>query len=168
MRVVPRLRAFLDERHVPYEVLAHSRDYTAQETAAHTHTPGREFAKAVIVRAGDGYLMTVLPAHHEVDLERLSAALGHRVVDLASEEEIARLCPDCEPGAIPPFGNLWELSVVASSALTEDEHITCNAGSHREALRLTWNDYRRVVEPRLLDFSRSAQTAATQGAPARG
>jgi Ala-tRNA(Pro) deacylase len=168
MHTIPRLRTLLDERHVAYEVLGHSRDYTAQETAAHTHTRGREFAKAVIVRAGDGYVMAVLPAHHEVDLERLGAALGHGAVELASEEEIARVCPDCEPGAIPPFGNLWELSVVASLALTEDERITCNAGSHREAIRLAWNDFRRVVEPRLLDFSRPAQPAAPRGAPERG
>ena len=168
MRSVPRLRAFLDERHVPYEVLPHSRDYTAQETAAHTHTRGREFAKAVIVRAGSGHVMAVLPAHHEVDLERLGAALGHRSVELASEEEIARLCPDCEPGAIPPFGNLWDLSVVASFALAENERITCNAGSHREAIRLSWSDYRRVVEPRLADFSRPASPGPPHGAPARG
>jgi pyrimidine operon attenuation protein/uracil phosphoribosyltransferase/prolyl-tRNA editing enzyme YbaK/EbsC (Cys-tRNA(Pro) deacylase) len=119
-----RVLALLDSHGLAYERIRHPRDYTAQETAAHTHTPGRQFAKAVMLRLSDGYAMAVLPAHHHVDLERLGAALGGRQVELASEQQIAELCPDCEEGALPPFGNLYGLRVYASPVLARNDRIT--------------------------------------------
>jgi Ala-tRNA(Pro) deacylase len=143
----------LDREKVRYETLRHSRDYTAQETAAHTHTHGREFAKAVVVKVGGAFAMAVLPSHHVVDTERMSAALGGRRVELAGEDEIGRLLPDCEEGAIPPFGNLYQLPVYVSPVLGESERITCVAGSHEEAIRLAYRDWERLVRPQVIDFS---------------
>lgn len=161
-----RLRAHLDDHDVKYEQIHHHRDYTAMETAAHTHTPGREFAKAVIVKVNGDYAMAVLPSHHVVDLERMAAALGGARVELASEEEFEGLCPDCEEGAIPPFGNLYALEVFVSPVLAENERITCVAGHHAEAIRLAYRDFERLVKPRPLDLSIVYQPE-DPGAPAR-
>ena len=163
-----RLLALLDSHGIAYERVRHPRDYTAQETAAHTHTPGREFAKAVLLRLSDGHAMAVLPAHHRVDLERLGAALGGREVELASEPQIAELCPDCEVGALPPFGNLYGLPVYASPALASNERITCVAGSHADVIRLAWSDYERLVQPQIVDFSVPDAEHPPPQAPERG
>jgi Ala-tRNA(Pro) deacylase len=148
-----RLRAYLEKNDVQYEQIHHHRDYTAMETAAHTHTPGRQFAKAVVVKVDGDFVMAVLPSHHVVDLERMAAALGGAKVELASEEEFEGLCPDCEAGAIPPFGNLYALEVFVSPALAEADHITCVAGHHAEAIRLAYRDFEQLVKPRPLDLS---------------
>ncbi len=163
-----RVQALLDERGIEYETIHHARDYTAQETAAHTHTRGREFAKAVIVKVGDGYAMAVLPSHHAVDPERLSRALGGERVELASEQEIARLLPDCEVGAIPPFGNLYDLPVYVSPTLTEDRTITCVAGTHEDAMRLAYRDWESITKPRVVDFSAALHGRRGAEAPRGG
>lgn len=155
--VSSKLTAFLDEHGADYEVIHHRRDFTAQHTAADTHTPGQEFAKTVVVLVGDNFAIAVLPAHHRVDLEELRDALGKREVRLASEAEIGRLCPDCEVGAEPPFGNLYYMPVYLSRAMVGNEHITFNAGSHEDAIRMRFADFERLVQPRVLDFSRPAE-----------
>lgn len=167
--IAARVRDFLDEHGVDYERLHHQRDYTAMETAAHTHTPGRQFAKAVMVRVGGELAMAVLPSHHVVDVERLSAALGGAPVEIASEEEFANVCPDCEEGAIPPFGNLYGLPVYVSPTLAENERITCVAGHHAEAIRLAYRDFDRLVKPRQVDLSVVFHGPPREpGAPERG
>jgi len=148
-----RLRTCLEENGVAYERIHHHRDYTAMETAAHTHTPGKQFAKAVIVRIRGDYAMAVVPSNHVVDLERLASAFGGAEVALASEEEFQGLCPDCEEGAIPPFGNLYGLDVYVSPALARHERITCVAGHHAEAIRLDYRDFERLVNPKPVDLS---------------
>jgi len=151
--IASRLRALLEENGVEYERIHHHRDYTAMETAAHTHTPGKEFAKAVIVRVRGDFAMAVVPSHHVVDLERLASALGGAEVALASEEEFQGLCPDCEEGAIPPFGNLYDLEVYVRPELAANERITCVAGHHAEAIRLDYRDFARLVKPKPVDLS---------------
>jgi Ala-tRNA(Pro) deacylase len=151
--IAERVRELLDANDVEYEVIHHRRDYTASQAAADTHTPGRHFAKAVIVHVAGGAAMAVLPSHHVVDAERLSFALGGKEVRLASEEEIDGLIPDCEGGAVPPFGNLYGMPVYVSPELAKSETITCVAGSHADAIRLSWRDYERLVRPHVLDFS---------------
>lgn len=151
--IAKRLREFLEDNGVEYERIHHHRDYTAMETAAHTHTPGKQFAKAVIVKVHGSYAMAVLPSNHVVDPERMAAALGGAKVELASEEEFVGLCPDCEAGAIPPFGNLYGIDVYVSPALAANEWITCVAGHHAEAIRLAYRDFERLVEPKALDLS---------------
>jgi Ala-tRNA(Pro) deacylase len=167
--IAARVRAFLDEEAVEYERIHHQRDYTAMETAAHTHTPGKQFAKAVIVRVSGELAMAVLPSHHVVDVERFGAALGGADVVIAHEDEFANLCPDCEEGAIPPFGNLYSLPVYVSPALAESEHITCVAGHHAEALRLDYSDFERIVQPKQIDLSVVYHGPPREpGAPERG
>ncbi len=152
-QIPQRLVSYLEEHAVTYESLHHHRDYTAQETAAHTHTPGREFAKTVLIWVDGSYAMVVLPAHHEVELEKLRLALQAQDVKLASEEEMRELCPDCEVGAISPLGNLYDLPVYLSTAMLADQQITFNAGTHEDVIRMARSDYERLVQPRVLEFS---------------
>ena len=144
-----RLIRFLDESGAPYEKIPHRRDVQARETAADTHTPPEEFAKTVFVEVDGKYAMAVLPATHFVSERLLGDALGADHVRLASESQIEELCPDCEVGAAPPFGNLYKLPVYVSPALTKDEKITFNAGSHEHAIRMSYADFERLVKPRV-------------------
>jgi Ala-tRNA(Pro) deacylase len=154
MTVATRIKAKLDAGRVAYEVISHPIDGSAPATAAHTHTPGREFAKAVVVRAGKGYAMVVAPAHHRIDLSRVGEVIGQpEAAALATEDEIAHLCPDCERGAVPPFGNLYGLPVVVSDELSREPRITFNAGSHAEAIRMRYQDWATLVKPRVAHIS---------------
>ncbi len=148
-----KVKAFLDNSHVKYETIHHSADFTAQQTAAHTHTRGREFAKTVIVRLPDGFVMAVVPAHHRVDLAKLAEIAGATEVQLATEPEMDRLFPGCDTGAEPPFGNLYGLPVWVSSTVAADERITFNGGTHEDAVRMRYADYARLVHPYVADFS---------------
>ena len=156
VQISERLRDFLEQQHVPYETIRHTTDFTAQHTAADTHTPGREFAKTVVVRVDGKPAFAVLPAHHRVDFERLRGALGAGEVALCSEHDMEELCPDCDAGAVPPFGNLYEMPVYLSPALAGDERITFNAGNHQTAVRMAFADYDRLVRPRRVELSREA------------
>ncbi len=151
-----QLMSFLEESSVPYEVIHHSLDYTAQEAAHDTHTRGIEFAKTVIACIDGQYAMLVLPAHRRVSWDRLRSALDANKVGLAKEEEMGDLCPDCDVGAQPPFGNLYGLPVYLSSEMTADERITFNAGTHEDAIRLDMADYQRLVQPRVIDLAMSS------------
>lgn len=148
----PKVTAFLDAHHVPYEVIHHRVDYTAQETAADTHTPGREFAKTVILDVGVGHAMAVIPALYRVDLEKIRQSVGTRQVSLASELEMSQLCPDCDVGAEPPLGNLYDMPVYVDPTLEKDETITFNGGTHDDAIRMRYEDFERLVHPRRLDM----------------
>jgi Ala-tRNA(Pro) deacylase len=150
------LLELLEWESVAYEVIHHPVDYTAQETAGDTHTPGIEFAKTVLCCVDGSYAMAVLPAHHRVNWDALRRALGAQEVGLASEDEMADLCPDSEVGAAPPFGNLYQLPVYLSSAMAGDARITFNAGTHADAIRMGMDDYRGVVRPRVIDLSMPA------------
>lgn len=148
-----RVRSFLEDRGVLYQVIHHPRDFTAEETAHHTHTPGRSFAKAVVVRGGDRYALALVPSNHHVDLEKVGAVMQGSQPELASETEIRDLCNDCDVGAVPPFGNLYGLAVYASPELAACEEITCVAGTHEDAIRVSWRDFARLVRPRIADIS---------------
>ena len=142
-----RLKEFLDKEHVKYVSIGHSPAFTAQEIAAAAHVPGKELAKSVIVKIDGELAMVVLPASEHVRLMSLRETLGARNVELADENEFEGAFPDCETGAMPPFGNLYGMKVFVSQALREDEEIAFNAGSHSELIRLTYADYERLVHP---------------------
>lgn len=150
---INKLRAFLDENHVKYVVISHSRAFTAQEVAASAHIPGREVAKTVIVKVGGKMSMAVLPATFHVDFEMLQTAIGSGDVVLATEEEFCKIFPDCQTGAMPPFGNLYGIPTYVAEALAEDEEIAFNAGSHTELVRMDYSDYERLTSPILLRFA---------------
>ena len=150
---IKKLFDLLEGEGISYEIIRHRADYTAQETAADTHTPGREFAKTVLLDLGDrGHAMAVVPATYRLDLEKIRRSLRTPRVELASEDLMRDLCPDCEVGAVPPFGNLYDLPVFVDPTLASDEMITFNAGTHEEALRVRFADYERVVHPVLVDM----------------
>jgi len=144
---VERLKEYLDNENVRYVSLKHSQAYTAQEVAATAHVSGKELAKTVMVKIDGEMTMVVLPASSQVDLRRLQEAVGSRDVELAAEQEFEDDFPDCELGAMPPFGNLYGMKVFVSPALRQEEEIAFNAGSHSELIRLTYKDFDRLVHP---------------------
>lgn len=145
---------FLDKSGVPYKVFEHRPVFSAQRLAQIEHEPGRFVAKPVIVKADGRFLMCVLPADAKVDLETLKEQLDVKSLELADEEDFARLFPDCEVGAEPPFGNLFNLDTVMDRSLEKDDHILFRAGSHTKALRVDMADYRRLAHPRILNLCR--------------
>jgi Ala-tRNA(Pro) deacylase len=148
-----KLRAFLQSCDVPCRIIAHAPAYTAPETAAAAHVPGRDFAKTVIVDIGGRTAMVVLPANRKIDLPDLRDMLGEPDVRLASEDEFSARFPDCEPGAMPPFGNLYGLPVYVAPGLAAEEEIAFNAGTHHEVIVMAFADYVRLVHPTILDFA---------------
>ena len=151
---VHKLRTFLDDNHVKYVTIGHSPAFTAQEIAAAAHIPGRELAKVVMVKLDDEMVLAVLPASHRVAIEQLRSATGARVVELATEEEFRNRFPDCEVGAMPPFGKLYGMRTFVAESLEDDERIAFNAGSHTELIQLSFADFRRLAEPKILRFAR--------------
>lgn len=146
---LPSLTEFLDRNHVEYAVIPHLPAYTAQGIAGLTHISGKELAKTVIAHVGETMVMVVLPANNRLDLNLLKEAAGAETAALASEFEFYNRFPECETGAMPPFGNLFAMPVYADESLTKDEEIVFNAGTHRELIRMRWNDYTRLVKPRI-------------------
>lgn len=148
-----RVIEFLDKEAVRYKQSEHPPTFTAQEMAAVEHEPGRFVAKPVIVKVDGKYLMCVLSACCKIDLGRLKDQLGAGSVELADETEIGRIFDDCELGAEPPFGNLYNLSTVMDKALEEDDHIKFQAGTHDKAISMSIDDYLILVQPKVLEFS---------------
>ncbi len=148
-----RVIKLLDKSAVNYEVTEHSPAFTAQQMAAAEHEPGKYVAKPVIVKADGKYIMCVLSACYKIDLGALKNQLGVKSVELAREDEIGEMFDDCELGAEPPFGNLYDLPTIMDKALEKDDHITFQAGTHDKAIRMDMDDYRKLVEPKVLEFS---------------
>ncbi len=153
MPILAKLREYLDSNHVRYEVMSHRQAFTAQEIAAAEHISGKEVAKVVMLRSGKEFLMTVLPAPYRVDLKRAQAVLGKPDLALATEEEFAGLFPQCEPGAMPPFGNLYHLPVYVDERLAKDDTIVFNAGNHTQTVRMAYADFARMVQPKVVSLA---------------
>lgn len=149
-----KLKQFLDDNQVKYITIAHSPTFTAQEIAASAHIPGHEVAKTVMVTLDGKMAMAVLPAPLHVNLELLLEATDATSVTLASEADFKELFPECELGAMPPFGNLWSMEVFVAAALTKDEFIAFNAGTHTELIRMEYKDFERLVHPNVVAFAR--------------
>jgi Ala-tRNA(Pro) deacylase len=146
----PRLHHFLDERHAPYTTLTHGRTITAQATANAAHVGTRHFAKTVMLKVDGRLSMMVMPAAYRADLTRLSRALGGPVVELAEESEFRDAFPDCEVGAMPPFGHLYGMPVYVDSRLAQEPEIVFNAGSHTDLVRMPYAEFERLAQPELL------------------
>ena len=149
-----KLRDFLDSHRVKYLVISHSLAYTAQGIAALAHVSGKKLAKTVIVNLDNVLAMAVVPASLHVDLDALKTLTGAQSVEIATEREFMNAFPDCETGAMPPFGNLYGMEVYADSSLADNEEITFNAGTHRELVRMAWADVVRLVHPIITDLTR--------------
>lgn len=147
-----RLEEYLKERQVPFQVQQHELAYTAQETAASEHVPGKMVAKSVIVLADGKLVMLVVPAPFRVDFRKTAAIVGAKDVRLAHEDEFASAFPDCEVGAMPPFGNLYDLAVYVDSALAEDETIIFPAGTHTDTISMKYGDFAKLVNPSVAEL----------------
>lgn len=155
MSVPQRLKSFLDSNYVPYESLSHSTTYTAQGTATLMQISGKEIAKTVVLCAGtqgDETILAVLPGSKHVKFDKLAAALG-KPVRLATETEFCRLFPDCELGAMPPFGALYNLPVYIDESLAKDVEVVFNAGTHHDAVRMRFDDLVRLAQPKICSFT---------------
>ena len=148
--ITDKLRSYLDLHDVKYVTIRHSPAFTAQEVAQTAHVPAKEMAKTVIVNVEGRMAMVVIPASKRLSLDEVRFIVGNSHVRLAQEHEFRDIFPDCETGAMPPFGNLYRLEVYVDPALAENEQIAFNAGSHSDVLRLRWTDYERLVEPRVV------------------
>jgi Ala-tRNA(Pro) deacylase len=146
---------FLADHHVKFVTISHSPAFTAQEIAATAHVPGKQLAKTVVVKLDGQAALAVLPATDMVSLERLRRATGAQLVELASEDEFGDLFPGCEVGAMPPFGNLWDLNVFVDQRLREDEQIAFNAGSFTELVQLSYSDFETLVHPTVMRLATS-------------
>jgi len=154
-----KVRQFLDSHHVKYVVIGHSPAYTAQEIASLAHISGKEMAKAVMVKVDGKMAMAVLPASYKVDFESLKQGLGAANVELAHEWEFKHLFPDCEVGAMPPFGNLYDMPVYVADRLTEDEEIAFNSGTLTELFSMKYKDFEDLVQPKVIKFAMAGQAA---------
>lgn len=155
MSISKTLKDYLDREHVRYDVLSHPEAFRAVAVAQTLQATEKEMAKVVIVKVQERFVMTVLPASWDVDLHRLRAVFAAHQVRLATEEEINSLFPDCELGAMPPFGILYGLPVYVDQSLTEDEEIVFQAGTHSDAIRMRYQDYAALVFPVVAEFHRS-------------
>jgi len=150
---VRKLKEFLDREKVKYVSITHSPAYTAQEVAQSAHITGKELAKTVILELDGEMAMAVLPADRKIVLQDLRELTGSDEVKFASEDEFRQKFPDCETGAMPPFGNLYDMDVYVAESLTRNQEIAFNAGSHTEVIRLAFSDFERLVQPKVISFT---------------
>jgi len=153
-----KVKDFLDDKKVKYVSITHSLVYTAQEIAASAHIRGKGLAKTVLVKVDGKMAMTVLPASYKVDFDMLKEALGSNDVRLSNEQEFKDKFPGCEVGAMPPFGNLYDMETYVAASLVEDEEIAFNAGTHKELIRMEYSDFEKIVKPKILRFSTKYKT----------
>lgn len=150
---IKKLKEFLDSHEVEYVTISHSKAFTAQKIAASAHIPGKELAKTVMVIIDGKMAMAVLPASYKVDFDLLKKVTRAHKVELSTEEEFRDIFPQCDIGAMPPFGNLYGMDVFVAQSLAEDEEIAFNAGFHTELVRMSYKDFERLVKPKVLKFS---------------
>jgi Ala-tRNA(Pro) deacylase len=152
MEIPKRLIDCLNENKAQYEILRHPEAVTAQRIAQAEHVKGRHHAKVVMAKSGDQHLMIVLPADHQIDLEQAEKTIGNPV-SLGKEQEFQSLFPDCAIGAMPPFGNLYNLPTYVDKQLAKQDYIVFEAGTHTDAIKMSYRDYEKIVKPKVADLS---------------
>ncbi len=150
---ISRIKEYLDSHNVKYTVIYHSMAFTSQEIAAIAHISGHVLAKTVIIRVEGKLAMAVLPASYKVNFRVLKDIVGTSNVELAGEQEFKYRFPECETGAMPPFGNLWGMRVYVSERLSYNDEIVFNAGSHTELIKMSYKDYEKLVRPTLTSYA---------------
>lgn len=143
---------YLDEHHVDYSCLEHPAAFTAQEIAAEAHIPGRHLVKTLVLKLDDKWVMFALPADLYLNLQKLKELTGVQECHLARESEFKDLFPECEIGAMPPLGHLFDLPMMCSKSLLDDEEIAFNAGNHTELIKMRWKDFKELENPKILDI----------------
>jgi Ala-tRNA(Pro) deacylase len=148
-----KLKKFLDDQKVKYVTITHSQAFTAQQVAASAHIRGKDMAKTVMIKINGKLCMVVLPANQQVNFQVLKEITGSENVSLAHESEFKDLFPDCELGAMPPFGNLYGLEVFVAESLSKDEEIAFNAGNHAELIQMFYKDFEHLVKPKMVKMA---------------
>lgn len=151
--ITRKLESFLKTSKVSYEKIDHPETFTSQATAQIEHISGKQMAKVLIVKADEKDVMVMLPASCKLDLNKFREAVGAKKVRLESEQEFAPLFPDCEKGAMPPFGELYHLPLFADKSIAENDQIVFNGGSHHESIRMRYQDYEKTAHPRLVELA---------------
>ena len=154
MKCRERLEQYLRENGVGFEVKTHNQAFTMQEVAAALHVPGRQVAKVVLVQADEKMIMLVLPAPYRLDFARARKLLGVKEVSLAAEDKFTGLFPDCATGAMPPFGNLYNVPIYVDKSLAEEATMVFRIGTHRETMKLAYADFARLAQPTVGEFAR--------------
>lgn len=149
---VKKLKEFLDSQGIKYMTINHSAAFTAQEVAASACVPGKELAKTVIVKIDGKFAMAVLPASSRINFDIFKQSVGAAKVELATEHEFQDMFPECDVGAMPPFGSLYDMNVYISERLREDKEIAFNAGSHTELIRMSFQDFEQLVKPKVIEM----------------
>ena len=150
---IDKLEQYFAEKRIYYEIQEHRTAFTIQEVAALLHEKGIHVAKVFIARADGRNVMLVLPSIYNVDLDRARALIGAQEVRRAKEVEFAHLFPDCDVGAMPPFGNFYNIPVYVDQTLALQPFVVFQAGSHRETMKIATSDYLRIVEPTIGEFA---------------
>ena len=153
MKCRERMEQYLRENGAGFEVMTHNQAFTMQEVAAALHVPGKQVAKVVIIKADGEMSMLVLPAPFRLNIEKARALLGTKKARLAKEKEFTDLFPDCATGAMPPFGNLYEVPVYVDRSMAEEPDIVFRIGTHRETMKLAYADFARLVQPTVGEFA---------------
>lgn len=151
-----RLRTYFRDNGIEFEEHQHPEAFTAQEVAASEHVPGKQVAKVVMVAADGDLVMTVVQAHHKVELDQVAELLGGKGVRLAEEDEFAPRFPDCDAGAMPPFGNLYDLDVYVDDSLAEQDRVIFQAGTHTDTMSIGYSDFEQLVQPTVARFGAPA------------
>ncbi len=162
-----RLKKFLDENGVGYDVVQHDPAFTAQQLAAKMHIPGHEFVKVVVIKLDGRFALAALPAPRLVNFKELARSAGAKKCKLASEEEFKQLFPDCEVGAMSPFGNLYSLPTYVEEEVSRNENIVINAGGHADSIRVRYADFERLARPRVAVFAMPPPAEVAQQRRAR-
>lgn len=149
-----KLKDYLDSQNIEYVSIYHAAASTSQRIAATSHIPGKELAKTVMLKVDGKMAMAVLPASHNINFELFKKSADAEKVELAGEMAFVNLFPDCEVGAMPPFGNLYGMDVYVAKVLSDDTEIAFNAGTHTELIRMAYKDFVKVVKPKVEDFTR--------------
>lgn len=157
MAIPSRIMSYLEDRGADFEHTRHPTTYTACELAHVEHVPERTVAKTVVFLGDEVFAMAVLPADERVDMEELRLTLGLERIRLATEEEVAKLFPDCEIGAMPPLGPLFGLAVYVDNRLAEQQMIEFNGGTHRDEIKMSYDEYARLAEPLVRHFGEPAR-----------
>lgn len=150
---VQKLKEFLNANNIKYVTITHSPAFTAQEVAASAHISGWALAKTIIIKVDGVNAMAVLPANLKIVIQDLRDITGAHDIKFSTEAEFKSLFPDCEVGAMPPFGNLYGMDVYVAPSLTENEEIVFNAGTHTELMKLPYEDFARLVKPKVMEFT---------------
>lgn len=152
MSAAKKIKNFLDENNIKYISIVHPKAYTAQEIASKSHMPGKEIAKTVVLKVDGKYVLAVLSAIKMVSFKDFKNSIEANEVKLATEQEFMDLFPDCEVGAMPPFGNLYDMPTYVSSELKENKEIAFNACNHMELIRMKYADWEDLVKPIVVQF----------------